>query len=101
MKIECFNESKIARLKDKIATLDSSAVEILKALGHENRLKVYLILKESPCCVCDLAQAFEAPVSTISQYLKILKSAGLVNSKSDGKFLIYSVTDLTFDKIIN
>lgn len=94
METECFNENKIAQLKETIASLDSSPVEILKALAHENRLKVYQLLKESPCCVCDLAHAFEAPVSTISQYLKILKSAGLVSSKSDGKFLIYSACEI-------
>lgn len=100
MEPECFNENKIARLKAQIVDLSSSPVEILKALGHENRLKVYQILKKEPCCVCDLAHAFEAPVSTVSQYLKILKNAGLVTAKSDGKFLIYSTTDLDVSSIL-
>lgn len=100
MEIECFNTDKVAQLKAKIEDLPEGSIDILKALGHEKRLQVYQILKQEPCCVCDLAHAFEAPVSTISQYLKILKNAGLITSKNDGKFLIYSVTDLDIGSIL-
>lgn len=100
MEPKCFNENKIARLKAQIVDLPEGSIDILKALGHEKRLQVYQILKQDPCCVCDLAHAFEAPVSTISQYLKILKNAGLITFKNDGKFLIYSVTDLEISSIL-
>lgn len=100
MEIECFNEQKIARLKGKIENISTETINKFKALGHEKRLQVYKLLKEEPCCVCDLAHVFGAPVSTVSQYLKVLKNAGLVSSKNDGKFLIYSAKESDFSDFL-
>lgn len=100
METECFNEKKITQLKEKIEDVSADSINVFKALGHEKRLQVYQLLKEEACCVCDLAHAFEAPVSTISQHLKVLKNAGLISSKNDGKFLIYSVTNLDPSQIL-
>lgn len=90
---KCLNTSKVDRLKKKMA--ESAFVDIAriyKALSHPCRLQVLHLLRLEPCCVCDLSHVMGIPVPTASQYLRILRKAGLVEFKKDGKFIIYSLT---------
>lgn len=94
MSVKCFDEEKVTRLKNAVEPLDfSEATKLYKALGNVKRQRVLHILKEEACCVCDLANILECPVPNISQYLKILGEVELVKAESQGKFLIYSLTD--------
>ena len=94
--ITCFNTEKVNRLSDRLKHLNVLTLsEAFKAVGHEHRLELLIVLgSEDECCVCDLANTFNSPVPTMSQYLKILKSAKLIDSRMDGKFIYYSLTDL-------
>lgn len=92
-KIQCFNDRKIERLRESLAdsaNLDCVA-QRLKVLGHKVRLQIIELLANEECCVCDLANVLQQPVSTLSQHLKNLKSVGLVQSRQSGKFVIYSL----------
>ncbi|MDF1667914.1 MAG: metalloregulator ArsR/SmtB family transcription factor [Planctomycetota bacterium] len=110
-KVQCFNDSKVARLRSALSaasTLDVLA-QRLKALGHKVRLQILELLSVEECCVCDLANILEQPVSTLSQHLKTLKTVGLVQSRQCGKFVMYSVVEselattssfLNFDRLV-
>ncbi|MCP5537710.1 MAG: winged helix-turn-helix transcriptional regulator [Akkermansiaceae bacterium] len=90
---KCLNTSKVDRLKKELA--ENAFVDIAviyKALSHPSRLQVLYLLSLEPCCVCDLSHVMGIPVPTASQYLRILRKAGLVDFKKDGKFIIYSLT---------
>ena len=89
--IECFNKEKIDKLKESLTSYEDDA-KVYKALANEGRLKVLHLLAQENCCVCDLSQAMDSPVPTISQYLRILKHAKLVQSTKEGKFIIYALT---------
>ncbi len=53
--------------------------EIAKALGHPLRIKIIKLLSiQSCCCTGDLTAVFPLAQSTISQHLKVLKDAGLI-----------------------
>ncbi|WP_420792900.1 ArsR/SmtB family transcription factor [Lentisphaera marina] len=91
--IECFNEKKILRLKQEISKVSyADEATLFHALSNARRLKVLHILKLEPCCVCDLSQIMDCPVPTVSQYLRILKKAELLDSRKEGKFIIYSLS---------
>lgn len=94
-KDRCFNSEKIQRLRGE--RLDSPSLEWSaaqhKALGHPIRLQVVRLLAIEECCVCDLMNILETPGSTLSQHLKVLKHANLVEVRRDGKFLHYSLSD--------
>ncbi len=89
----CFNQDKIARLKEGLppSGLRQRTAEQYKAIGHPSRLSILLVLDEEECCVCDLSSILEQPVSTVSQHLRTLKSAGLVRSRQEGKLVFYSL----------
>ena len=91
----CFNEQKVLRLQTALKGTDfSQASSVYKALAHEKRLTVLHLLKlENELCVCDIANTMTSPVPTISQYLKILKGAGLIVQRIHGKYIYYTLTE--------
>ncbi|MDD3893514.1 MAG: metalloregulator ArsR/SmtB family transcription factor [Syntrophomonadaceae bacterium] len=57
---------------------------VFKALGEPTRLKIIKLLSVRDLCVCDLEEIMEISQPRISQHLKVLKHAGLVNERKDG-----------------
>jgi ArsR family transcriptional regulator, lead/cadmium/zinc/bismuth-responsive transcriptional repressor len=93
--VVCFNEKKIHALQKQMSTIDElrGPAERYKAMGHPARLAILNILNVEECCVCDLANILEQPISTVSQHLRILRLVGLVKSRQDGKLIFYSLNE--------
>lgn len=64
---------------------------IFKALGEPTRLKIIKLLAERELCVCDLEEVMQISQPRISQHLKVLKHAGLVNERKEGQRTICSL----------
>lgn len=63
---------------------------LLKALADPIRLRLMsLIAAADEICVCDLTVPFEVSQPTISHHLKVLRSAGLVDSSRRGTWVYY------------
>ena len=72
-------------------TLESKA-KLFSLLGSDVRLKiVYLLLKYEKMCVCDLSDVLEMKQSPISQHLRKLKDAGVLENRREGLVIFYSV----------
>jgi len=63
------------------------------ALSSPNRLELLDILCQSEHTVEDLARQTNLSISNVSQHLRVLKNARLVESKKQGLFVHYSVAD--------
>ena len=75
-------------------------LEIIKALGDENRLKILHILKKEELCVCEVIEELQHLTQpTISHHLKILKQAGLVKDRRDGKWIYYSINNVALKEV--
>jgi len=61
------------------------------ALGDPTRRAIFECLVERPRAVGDLASEFPVTRPAVSQHLKVLKTAGLVLDRRDGKHRIYEV----------
>jgi len=86
-------------IKTKQQTLETQA-QIFSLLGSEVRLKiVYLILKHEKLCVCDLSDILEMKQSPISQHLRKLKDAGILENQREGLLINYFVPNLMKSKI--
>lgn len=69
------------------------AVSALGALAHEGRLDIFRLLVRAGAdgmAAGDIARATDAAASTLSANLSILSRAGLVDSRRDGRSIIYS-----------
>lgn len=73
--------------------LISYKAKVFSLLGNEVRLKImYLFLQYEKMCVCDLGDVLEMNQSPISQHLRKLKDAGLLENKREGMTIFYSIT---------
>jgi len=68
-------------------------INIFKALGDENRLRILLMLKQRPLCVCEIHEVLNIALSTLSSHLKLMKNAGLITDEKDGRWVIYSLSE--------
>jgi ArsR family transcriptional regulator len=65
-------------------------VGLLKALADPVRLRLMsMIAASDEACVCDLTGPFDVSQPTISHHLKVLRSAGLVDSERRGTWVYY------------
>lgn len=65
-----------------------------KALADPTRLMLAVALGEGgELCVCDLAWVAERAENLVSHHLRLLRSAGLVTSRRDGKMVMYSLSE--------
>ena len=68
-------------------------VKVMKALSDPNRVKIVKMLQHKTMCVCEMQAALEITQPSVSKHLRILEDAGLVNSKKDGLWVDYHLTD--------
>ena len=75
-----------------VASLDLyRAAQLFHALSDETRLGIISMLRGGEQCVCDLQSAFDAAQSRLSYHLKVLKAAGLVTDRLEGRWSYYSI----------
>jgi ArsR family transcriptional regulator, lead/cadmium/zinc/bismuth-responsive transcriptional repressor len=76
-----------------LAALDAASARA-KALSDPTRLAVALALaRGSELCVCDLAWVVERSEKLVSHHARTLRQAGLVQSRRDGKMVMYALTE--------
>lgn len=64
------------------------------ALGDPTRLQILCALRDGgELCVCDLAWIMERSDALVSHHLRVLRTAGLVASRRDGKMVMYRLVE--------
>jgi ArsR family transcriptional regulator len=67
------------------------AAELFHALSDDTRLDIIEMLRDGERCVCDLQTDLDAAQSRLSFHLKVLKDAGLVSDRREGRWAYYSI----------
>jgi len=80
--------------KDQLQVIHCA--EQLKALSEPLRLRIVSALRAGPRSVSELSEALEAELVTVSHHLKILRSAKLVETERQGRFILYSLREGVF-----
>jgi len=70
-----------------------AAGELLRALAAPVRIAIVLQLRETSLCVHDLVDALGVTQPLISQHLRVLKAAGVVEGVRHGREVMYSLVD--------
>lgn len=81
--------------KERVATTTARNLEktagLFHALSDETRLRLLERLREGEQCVCELTDAFKTGQSRLSFHLRVLKDAGLVTDRPEGRWIYYSL----------
>lgn len=72
--------------------------QYLKVISDSNRLSILNALKKRPLCVCEIFLLLNLPQNLVSHHLKVLKGAGLINSKRNGVNIIYCRNEKTINE---
>ncbi len=75
---------------------DQRLYRLLKALGNPVRLQIVRFIQDHPRCIgyqiqLHLPNDVARAQSTLSQHLKILRSAGIIRSRDDGSATCYEI----------
>ena len=69
---------------------------LFKALSDETRLRVIKLLENGELCVCDIFTALEMSQPKVSFHLNVLKEAGLLKDRKQGRWTHYRLDDSDF-----
>jgi ArsR family transcriptional regulator len=67
--------------------------QLFKALSDETRLRILSLMEEGEICVCDIAETLKMTQPNISFHLGILKDAGIIKDRKNGRWVHYSLND--------
>ena len=62
---------------------------VTKALADETRVRVLLALADRELCVCEIIELLELAPSTVSKHMSILRQAGIVEGRKNGRWTYY------------
>jgi len=65
---------------------------VARALAEENRVRVLLALDGRELCVCQIIELLALAPSTVSKHMSILRQAGLVEGRKDGRWMYYRLS---------
>ena len=68
------------------------AAQLFHALSDATRLAILEMLRGGERCVCELQDELDAAQSRLSFHLRVLKDAGLVADRKEGRWSYYSIT---------
>jgi DNA-binding transcriptional ArsR family regulator len=87
---------------DAFSERQNEIAQLLKALGHPARIAIVEELLRKKTCICgDLVLTLPLAQATISQHLKALKEAGIIQGEIAGVSTCYCLNEKTFLKIEN
>ena len=64
-------------------------ISITKALSDESRLRALMVLRHGDLCVCQIIEILGLAPSTVSKHMTVLREAGLVEGRKEGRWMLY------------
>ncbi|MDT8368137.1 MAG: metalloregulator ArsR/SmtB family transcription factor [Longimicrobiales bacterium] len=75
------------------APAPTAVLGVFRALADENRLRIIEVLREGERCVCDIQSSLDLGQSLLSHHLGVLREAGLVRARREGRWVHYALSD--------
>ena len=68
--------------------------EMFRLLGDPTRVRIlFALLEAGELCVCDIAEVVETTDTKVSQAMRLLRTAGVVRNRRDGRNIFYRLDD--------
>jgi len=98
-------ECKVNKLRSITNKIDDKEIEveaeIFQAMADPCRIKILTLLREGELCVCEIMIGLDRPQSSTSHHLSILKDAGLIKERKDGRWSRYRLSEGAVIEMLN
>ena len=84
-----YNTFKLMNMKKP--GFEKETAKILSILGNPFRIKILMAIGKGEACVCHLEAALNKRQAYISQHLMLMRDAGLLKTRRDGKYIFYRI----------
>ncbi len=85
--------------KEEFGQKEQSLAAFAKAISHPARIAILNVLAKKNECICgEIVEVLPLAQSTVSQHLKELKNAGLIEGSVDGPRSCYCINWKAFEK---
>lgn len=68
-------------------------LRVTKALSDLQRLRILTMVQPGELCVCQIVEVLGLAPSTVSKHLSILNAAGLLDSRKEGRWMYYKLSE--------
>ncbi|MHB9111177.1 MAG: ArsR/SmtB family transcription factor [Thermoleophilia bacterium] len=99
--VECIHPELVDRFEKTSIDWETASrlSEIFRVMSDPTRLRIISLLAQHELCVCDIAAALNMTQSAISHQLRVLRMAGLVKFRKEGRIAWYSLDDDHVEKL--
>ena len=99
----CVHPEMVDRAKSRMPRQEAlyDLAELFRVFGDSTRISILCALFEQELCVGDIAVVLGMGQSAISHQLRLLRAAGLVRARRDGKTVYYALDDEHVHDIYN
>ena len=94
--VRMVDPARVADTRQRLLDLDEAErlAVLFRLLGDRSRVRILFALAEAgELCVCDLAAAIDVAEPAVSQALRLLRTAGVVRTRRDGRTVWYRLDD--------
>jgi ArsR family transcriptional regulator len=94
-------EARDGKMPDLPTQLEKELVQVFKLLSDETRLRILMyLIQENELHVTALCERLGQSQPAVSHHLALLRVAGLIEARRDGKHNYYSVRRMHFHRIM-
>jgi len=90
------NAGRVEAVPSSLIGVDEATglAEMFRLLGDPTRVRIlFALLEAGELCVCDLAAVVETTDTKVSQAMRLLRGAGVVRNRRDGRNIFYRLDD--------
>lgn len=94
--VRVVDAERVATTRERLPATDEleGLTGLFRLLGDATRARLlYALLEAGELCVCDLAAAIDASETTVSQALRLLRTANVVRARRAGRRMHYRLDD--------
>ena len=74
--------------------------QTLRALADPTRREILNLLKKGRLSAGEISENFDMTAAAVSRHLSVLKEAGLIRDKREGKFIFYEVNLSVMEELL-